>query len=504
MKTENYSYTTATFHCLLIGDLVFKLNPAPENNGGNSNTYPHCHRARRARSRNPSNLITITDNGLHRNGYVNLYGANNKTAGSPLASRISLCSLNARSLRNKTAAFVGLVCDVKADIFTICESWLTANDSAVLSELSPPGYKTLCHCPRANQTGGGTALLSRDGIEVVKVFSTDKSSFKVSEWLVSTGATRLRVIIVYRPPYSAEHPVSTSIFINEFTDYLESVVMFTEPLIISGDSNIHVDMSHSPDTIRFRDLLDSMGLMQHVKRPTHEKGHTLDLIITRQCDNIVATEPLAERYFSDHAAIICELTIIRSKQSVKHAEYRKLKSINVQQFRDDIRNSNLCVDPPSALDTLVDCYNRTLSSLLDKHAPVQSRHTTARVRPPWFNDDIKKARQERRKAEKRWRAIRLPEDLAAFKVKRNYVIHIMNEARRKYYKQFIEDNGDDQSKLFRASKRRLNMQQDKTLPPYTDALTLANEMGEFFVHKITSIRSKLTTGDQYRVEIQVM
>lgn len=98
--------------------------------------------------------------------------------------------------------------------------------------------KVFCHCPRANKTGGGTALLSRDGIEVVKVLSTDKSSFEVSEWLVSTGVTRLRVIIVYRPPYS--------IFINEFTDYLESVVMSSEPLIISGDFNIHVDMSHSP------------------------------------------------------------------------------------------------------------------------------------------------------------------------------------------------------------------------------------------------------------------
>ena len=65
---------------------------------------------------------------------------------------------------------------------------------------------------------------------------------------------------------------------------------------------------------------------------------------------------------------------------------------------------------------------------------------------------------------------------------------------------FIEDNGDDQSKLFRASKRLLNMQPDKTLPPYTAALTLANGMGEFFVYKITSIRSKLTTGDQYRAE----
>ena len=29
----------------------------------------------------------------------------------------------------------------------------------------------------------------------------------------------------------------------------------------------------------------------------------------------------------------------------------------MQQFREDIHNSTLCVDPPSDLDTLVDCYN---------------------------------------------------------------------------------------------------------------------------------------------------
>ena len=107
----------------------------------------------------------------------------------------------------------------------ICESWLKVNDSAVLSELSLPGYKALFHCPQADRTGGGTALLSRDGTEVVKVLPVTKSSFEVSEWLVSTGATLFRVILVYR------HPVSTSVFINEFIDYLESVFMSSEPLI---------------------------------------------------------------------------------------------------------------------------------------------------------------------------------------------------------------------------------------------------------------------------------
>lgn len=85
--------------------------------------------------------------------------------------------------------------------------------------------KALCHCLQADRTGGGTALLSRDGTEVVKVLPVTKSSFEVSEWLVSTGATLFRVILVYR------HPVSTSVFINEFIDYLESVFMSSEPLI---------------------------------------------------------------------------------------------------------------------------------------------------------------------------------------------------------------------------------------------------------------------------------
>ena len=59
-----------------------------------------------------------------------------------------------------------------------------------------------------------------------------------------------------------------------------------------------------------------------------------------------------------------------------------------------------------------------------------------------------------------------------------------------YYKQFI-DNSSDQSNLFRTSKKLLNIQTDKTLPPHSDAYTLANEMGQFFAHKITVIRTKL-------------
>ena len=98
-------------------------------------------------------------------------------------------------------------------VLWICESWLHDLDSAILSELTLPGYSKLYHCPRADRGGGGTALLYRDGLDVNKVFSAERSSFQVSEWLVVFGSVRLRVVIVYRPTYSAEHPVTTSVFV---------------------------------------------------------------------------------------------------------------------------------------------------------------------------------------------------------------------------------------------------------------------------------------------------
>ena len=45
--------------------------------------------------------------------------------------------------------------------------------------------------------------------------------------------------------------------------------------------------------------------------------------------------------------------------------------------------------------------------------------------------------------------------------------------------------------MFRASNSLLNLQADKSLPSHTDASVLANELGEYFIHKIVAIRSKL-------------
>ena len=65
-------------------------------------------------------------------------------------------------------------------------------------------------------------------------------------------------------------------------------------LLIVGDMNIHVDVPDDADAIKFLDLLNCMGLTQHVTTPTHRSGQ----------DSFVQTSLL-----SDHCTVLSELTL---------------------------------------------------------------------------------------------------------------------------------------------------------------------------------------------------
>ena len=74
---------------------------------------------------------------------------------------------------------------------------------------------------------------------------------------------------------------------------------------------------------------------------------------------------------------------------------------------------------------------------------------------------------------------------------RNFTTCLMNEARRKFYSDFIVENNSSQRNLFSATKRLLNQGHEVPFPPTNDKLVLANEMGSFFVEKIDAIHVKL-------------
>ena len=301
----------------------------------------------------------------------------------------------------------------------------------------------------------------------------------------------LRVTVVYRPPYSHTHPVTISTFIIEFANFLESIVLLNEQLLICG--NLHVNMSNDDDAIKFKDLLESMSRIQHVTESTHEHSNTLDLIITCSLDDTIAAPLHIRTLFSDHAVVICHFMAECPQSTTKQAVYQKLRSINMDRFINDIGASSLCQNPPEDLDMVVNCYSSTLSSVLNQHALIQSPSITIRSRAAWFNDDIKNATHEKRKAEWRWRSSRQDPDPCLFKSKRNHMMVLMNNFHREYFMNLVAENCHDQAKLFRVGKNLLNLRADNMLPLHDKASSLAHEVGEHFIHKISTIRRKLDT-----------
>ena len=146
-------------------------------------------------------------------------------------------------------------------------------------------------------------------------------------------------MVVYRPPYSKEHPVPASVFFQEFSAFLETTVLCPEVLLVSGDFNFHLDDPSDADARKFMELIDTFGLLQHITTPTHVSGHILDLIISRSSNDINVLPSKSTYYISDHYFTECPLSIPGPNMLVKEVSYRKFKQIDMGKFRSDIASS---------------------------------------------------------------------------------------------------------------------------------------------------------------------
>ena len=86
----------------------------------------------------------------------------------------------------------------------------------------------------------------------------------------------------------------------EFGSLLEQYVTDPSSLLISGDLNLHVDDNLDKSSQDFLTLINSFNLKPRVCSPTHRAGHTLDLLITRDDDQLVTSVSIHDAAFSDH------------------------------------------------------------------------------------------------------------------------------------------------------------------------------------------------------------
>ena len=405
---------------------------------------------------------------------------------------ITVGCVNARSLRNKTCVFYDNIVDDHYDVCLITETWLSQDDEVIQAEATPPGY-TLQHLPRDHRSGGGIGMICRQDMKPqISEQNSSFSSFEHCEWILTIGSDKLLVAVIYRPPYSEKNKNSVNTFMEEFSCYMESIITTPHKLLIGGDFNLHIENKSSPDTIKFLDFLDHQNLTNHVNFATHEKGHTLDLLITRSSDGITLQDTQATTYLSDHVFIKTKINLIKQQYELKNIKFRQLKKINIDQFKTDISRSGLhATDVSLSASDKAKRYDSTLSNLLDQHAPLINKTIRIKHSAPWYTSELRSLKREKRKKERAWHKSKSVSDHLDFKTARQHYIDECNKVKSIHYSNEVEKCGSDQRKLFKLISHLTNGATKSVYPSGQSDMKLGDEFGKFFIDKIDRIMDEI-------------
>ena len=153
--------------------------------------------------------------------------------------------------------------------------------------------------------------------------------------------------------------------------------------------------------------------------------------------------------------------------------------------------SDLCNATWSRIDKMAKCYDDTLGSILDKHAPLRSKVTAVRPTVPRFNDHLKNLKAKRRKLERKMIKPGLQCDKDAYWIVCDAYSALLNETRKTYYSDLMNECAGDAKKLYRIVNSPTKECQGMELPQHDNPVDLANKFGDFFSKKIELVKTEI-------------
>ena len=405
------------------------------------------------------------------------------------------------------------LCDLDTDIAFITESWLDDETSLTTAIIKSYGFQ-ICHTYRTGR-GGGVAILYRNfdcqTLALPWYISSSISSFEYHVVKIKSLPFSYCAICVYR-----KQEIPVYLFIEEVECLLDYVTHVTNDInVVLGDFNVHFD-TNSKDACDVTNILSCYGLAPLIVDPTHKKGHTLDQVFINSNDiyDIPLHEKVHEHFsVSDHFAIeFClpckPYTVNASKMITKR--FRRLDQINIEDLRSTVLNtldndwlSNDHVN--ISFSELYLSYKGCLQVSFDKHAPLFTKTVysdNVAQTPPWFDEDYILARRKRRSLEREYKKSPSAENKALYAAQRDACVDMAKEKRISFCKTSINDCKGNQGSLFKTIPKLLDAKHPKVLPKHLDDKQLADDFNNFFVEKVSNIRSSIAASTSSKITSQ--
>ena len=412
--------------------------------------------------------------------------------------------------------------DSSLSVMALTETWMKADDKALCAEIKDIGF-SITSLPRKGR-GGGVALVTRKCVKT-RSFPLKFDSFECLEVLLM-APTSTRVVVIYRPGTTGRF----STFLDEFENLLIRLGEAKEPAIICGDFNIHMEDALNSQAEQFLSLLRDFNWINVVKGPTHTKGGTLDLILVQSSDPVDVSIPFCGNFSDvtrnpnprgtiettdirsfpvpaapDHYLVTCMLSLpVAKEETGTEVNVRDLQNVDRDMLREMVLQSDLCDDLPTTLEDCVDLYNETLRNILDETAPLETKTLKPKTQPRWMRTpECTRVRRLRRKAERRWYAVRRKSDdvhklklhYHNWKISSKVASKTLCRARISHYQQRLVALKGKPRETFQVINGLLDSGKGSSTLPSKDNLSLAVDFNNFFKEKVTKIYTDIEAED---------
>ena len=209
-------------------------------------------------------------------------------------------------------------------------------------------------------------MLLKHDINYKRVKHKEFSSFehKIVKVVVEKGRSLL-LISIYRVLF-----VPVTMFLEEIVTLFEYLIASKDHVILAGDVNIHMETDELYAR-KFKDILNTFNITQHIDFPTHIQGHTLDIVATFGDEPIVSDIEANGYDVSHHSLVDFKVAIKPEVKEMKEIRYRKLKNIDADEFMAKVVDRISISE--SGFGENMRAYNTALRELVDMDAPVTTK-----------------------------------------------------------------------------------------------------------------------------------
>ncbi|KAF7244380.1 putative RNA-directed DNA polymerase from transposon BS [Varanus komodoensis] len=247
--------------------------------------------------------------------------------------------------------------------------------------------------------------------------------------------------------------------------------------------------------------MTAMGLSQHVTGPTHERGHTLDLVFSTgqeegglRVRNLCLT-PLSR---SDHFLVrfVLESDLSHCKGADPIVWVRPRSRMDPDGFLKAL--GEFPADQTGApVEALVELWNGEITRAVDTIAPKRPLPPGRAHSSPWYTPELRAMKQVGRRLERRWRKSRDESDRTHLRAHYQAYAVAVRVAKKRFFSASIASSKCRPAELFRVVQGLVHPGPKKDLVPPSKAR--CDDFAMHFREKIAQIRHELDTTSESEV-----